>query len=198
MYYLTYTSRACRLYIFQNHPVYWWHHSVSTLQDLNGSWIFSCNPKRYRKAAILVRTKQLNIQLGQRILFSSSCLSSKHNLEDSILLIPWPGQSIQQKANVKPLGVIFDQHITWINQINNIIWSTHGTLRALWKFRRFTPTKIRETLAEALIQALAWPAGKSPHPRCHLCKSRKRRLRWAMKSLPKGNDAWPDIAHIKF
>ena len=195
MYYLTYASRACRLHIPKPSSILI-HHSVSTLQDLNGSWIFSCNPKRYRKAAILVRTKQPNIQLGQTILFSSSWLSSKHNLEDSILLIPWSGQSIQQKANVKPLGVIFDQHITWISQINNIR-STHGTLRALWKFR-FTPTKIREILAEALIQALAWRAGKSPHPRCHPCKSRKRRLRWAMKSLPKGNAVWADIAHAKF
>ena len=197
MYYLTYTGRAWRLYIFQNHPVYWWHHSVSTLHDLNGSWIFSCNPKRYGKAAILVRTKQPNIQLRQTILFSSSWLSSKHNLEDSILLIPWSGQSIQQKANVKPLGVIFDQHITWISQINNIR-STHCILRALWKFRRFTPTKNRETLAEALIQALAWRAGKSPHPYCHPCKSRKKRLRWAMKSLSKGNAARADIASAKF
>ena len=35
-----------------------------------------------------------------------------HNLEDSILLIHWSEQSIRQKANVKPLGVIFDQHVT--------------------------------------------------------------------------------------
>ena len=48
----------------------------------------------------------------QSILFSSSRLSSKHNLEDSSLLIPCSGQSIQQKANVKLLGVIFHQHLT--------------------------------------------------------------------------------------
>ena len=74
-----------------------------------------------------------------------------HNLENSILLIHWCRHSIQQKANVKLLGVIFHQHVTWINQINNIIRSTHGTLWVLWKFRRITPTKIRKTLAKALI-----------------------------------------------
>ena len=74
-----------------------------------------------------------------------------HNLEDCILLIHWSGHSIQQKANVKLLGVIFDQHITWINQINSIVRSTHGTLRVLSKFRRITPTKIKKTLAKALI-----------------------------------------------
>ena len=44
----------------------------------------------------------------------------------------------------------------------------------------------------ALLQALAW------HPCCHLCKSRKRRLGQAMKSLPKGKAAWADIACAKF
>ena len=87
----------------------------------------------------------------ESILFSSSRLSSKHNLEDSSLLIRCSRQSIQQKANVKLLGVIFDQHLTWIDQINNIIRSTHGTLRVLRKFSRFTPMKVRKTLAEALI-----------------------------------------------
>ena len=85
----------------------------------------------------------------QSILFSSSRLSSKHNLEDC--KEDCPGQSIQQKANVKLLGVILDQHLTWIDQINNIIRSTHGTLRVLRKFSRFTPMKVRKTLAEALI-----------------------------------------------
>ena len=87
----------------------------------------------------------------QSILFSSSRLSSTHNLEDSSLLICCSRQSIQQKANVKLLHVIFDQHLTWIDQINNIIGSTHDTLRVLRKFSRFTPMKVRKTLAEALI-----------------------------------------------
>ena len=87
----------------------------------------------------------------QSILFSSSRLSSKHNLEDSSVLIRCSGQSIQQKANLKLVGVIFNQHLPWINQINNIIRSTHGTLRVLRKFSRFTPMKVRKTLAEALI-----------------------------------------------
>ena len=84
----------------------------------------------------------------QSILFSSSRLSSKHNLEDC--KEDCPGQSIQQKANVKLLGVILDQHLTWIDQINNIIRSTHGTLRVLRKFSRFTSMKVRKTLTEPL------------------------------------------------
>ena len=87
----------------------------------------------------------------QSILFFSSRLSCKHNLEDSSLLTRCSEQSIQQKSNLKLFGVIFDQHLTWIDQINNIIRSTHGTIRALRKFGRFTPIKVRKTLAEALI-----------------------------------------------
>ena len=34
--------------------------------------------------------------------------------------------------------------------------------------------------------------------RCHPRKSRKRRLRWAMKSPPKAKAAWADIARAKF
>ena len=86
----------------------------------------------------------------QSILFSLSRLSSKHNLEDNSLLIRCSGQSIQQKANVKLLGVIFDQHLTWTDQINNIIRSNRDTLWVLWKFSRFTTMKVRKT-AEALI-----------------------------------------------
>ena len=48
-------------------------------------------------------------------------------------------------------SVIFDQCLIWIDQINNIIRSVHGTLRVLRKFSRFTPMKVRKTLAEALI-----------------------------------------------
>ena len=65
-------------------------------------------------------------------------------------LIRCSGQPIKQKANVKLLGVIFDQHLTRIDQINNIIRSTQGTLRVLRKFSRLTPMKVRKTLAEAL------------------------------------------------
>ena len=53
-----------------------------------------------------------------------SILFSKHNLEDNSFLIGCSGQSIQQKLNVKLLVVIFDHHLTLINQINNIIRST--------------------------------------------------------------------------
>ena len=39
---------------------------------------------------------------------------------------------------------------------------------------------------------------RTNHPCCHPCKSRKSRLRRAMKSLPKGKAAWAAIARAKF
>ena len=109
-----------------------------------------CDPKRCGKLLSWSQQNNLIFNCGklQSILFSSSRLGSKHNLEDSSLLIRFSGRSIQQKANVKLLGVIFDQYLKWIDQINNR--STHDTLRVLRKFSRFTPMEVRKT-AEALI-----------------------------------------------
>ena len=110
-----------------------------------------CDPKRCGKLLSWSQQNNLIFNCGklQSILFFSSRLGFKHNLEDSSLLICFSGRSIQQKANVKLLGVIFDQHLKWIDQINNR--STHDTLRVLRKFSRFTPMEVRKTLAEALI-----------------------------------------------
>ena len=49
-----------------------------------------------------------------------------------------------------------------------------------------------------LSQALAWHVSDSPRLHYHQRKSRKGRLRWAMKSPPKGTVAWADIALAKF
>ena len=87
----------------------------------------------------------------QSILFSTSRLSSIHDLHNKSLLIRCSGKSIQQKSNVKLLGIIFDEHLNWINQVNQVIKSSYGTIRALRKFSRFTPMNVRKSLAEALI-----------------------------------------------
>ena len=46
-------------------------------------------------------------------------------------------KSIQQKSTVKILGVTFDQHFFWNEQVNNIR-SAHGIHHALRNFSRFT------------------------------------------------------------
>ena len=78
-------------------------------------------------------------------------MSLNHQLSTQNFLIRYSGRSIEQKPSVKVLGVTFDQHLSWDEQVNNIVKAIHGTLRSLRKFSRFTPTNVRKTLAETLI-----------------------------------------------
>ena len=85
----------------------------------------------------------------QFIVFASQQLSRK--LTDRSFLIRCSGISVEQKNNVKLLGIVFDQALIWNEQVNRMIKSSYGTLRALRKFGRFTPFYVRKSLAEALI-----------------------------------------------
>ena len=93
-----------------------------------------------------------NSEKLQFILFSSKRLASLHKLCDNYsLCIRCAGKSIQQKDYVKLLGINFDNHLSWCAHINDLIKTSHATLRALRSFRRFTPMKVRKSLVEALI-----------------------------------------------
>ena len=59
--------------------------------------------------------------------------------------------SIEQKHNVKLLGILFDENLSWNDQINRMIKVSYGTLRAQRNFGRFTPYHVRKSLAEALV-----------------------------------------------
>ena len=67
------------------------------------------------------------------------------------ILIKSAGKSIQEESSVKLLGVIFDRHLTWSEQINSVVKSTYGILRTLKTFKRCTPFKVRKSLAESLV-----------------------------------------------
>ena len=84
----------------------------------------------------------------QFILFHSKRI---RDINDRHYLFRCSGKSIEQRDDVKLLGVQFDRHLSWTTHINNIIKSAQGTLRALRNFRRFTPFHVRKTLAETLI-----------------------------------------------
>ena len=85
----------------------------------------------------------------QFIIFHSKRL--REFSHDQSYLFRCSGKSIEQKRNVKLLGVKFDENISWNCHINDLIKSSHGTLRALRKFSRFTPFHVRKTLAETMI-----------------------------------------------
>jgi len=82
------------------------------------------------------------------IAFSKSRSSAT---SDRCFLIRSDKKSIKQETSVKLLGVIFDQHLTWNEQVNKVTKSAYAVLQTLKRFRRFTPAKTRKTLAEALV-----------------------------------------------
>ncbi|XP_066930768.1 uncharacterized protein [Clytia hemisphaerica] len=88
----------------------------------------------------------------QYIIFSTKRLASYHKLcSDYSYLISCSKKSIEQKDVVKLLGLHFDKSLSWSDHINQIIKSSHGTIRALRNFQRFTPFKVRKSLAEAIV-----------------------------------------------
>lgn len=60
-------------------------------------------------------------------------------------------KSIEHERSAKLLGVIFDENLSWSEHVNNTLKNCYGTLRTLRNFKRFTPFKVRKSLAEALV-----------------------------------------------
>ena len=81
----------------------------------------------------------------------SIVFTSKRNNTDRSFLIKSKGKSIEQSHTAKLLGVTFDHHLTWHEQINVVTRSTYNVLRILKTFKRFTLFKTRKCLAESLI-----------------------------------------------
>ena len=61
------------------------------------------------------------------------------------------GKAIERVNTKKILGIHFDENLSWSYHVNNVIQSSYATLRSLRQFKRFTPYKVRKSLAETLI-----------------------------------------------
>lgn len=77
--------------------------------------------------------------------------SARQKLHDKCYLVRSDGKSIRQETTVKLLGVLFDHHLTWTDQVNNVLKTTYGALRIIKTFKRFTPYVVRKCLAESLV-----------------------------------------------
>ena len=77
--------------------------------------------------------------------------SSKRKVNDKSYLIRSNRKSIAEETTVKLLGVNFDQNLTWSSHVNSIVKASYGILRTLKTFKRFTPFKVRKSLAESLV-----------------------------------------------
>ena len=85
----------------------------------------------------------------------SLLLTSKRTVYDRSYLMKSKGKSIKQKPTAKLLGITFDYNLTWNEQITIITKSTHGVLRVLKTFKRFTPFTTCKCLAESLALSLS-------------------------------------------
>ena len=81
------------------------------------------------------------------LLFSSIQLSKRHNLSqpDKCQLMH-NNEPFEWLNRTKILGVHFDENLTWITHVSNLIKPSHAMLRSLRRFKRFTPYKVRKTL----------------------------------------------------
>ena len=81
------------------------------------------------------------------LLFSSIQLSKRYNLSqpDKCQLMH-NNEPFEWLNRTKILGVHFDENLTWITHVSNLIKPSHAMLRSLRRFKRFTPYKVRKTL----------------------------------------------------
>ena len=61
------------------------------------------------------------------------------------------GEATERGNTKKILGIHFNENLSWSYHVNNVIQSSYATLRSLRQFKRFTPYKVRKSLAETLI-----------------------------------------------
>ena len=86
------------------------------------------------------------------MLFSTTHPNQKHNLNNNELFrVMHNGEAIERVNPEKILGIHFDENLSWSYHVNNVIQSSNATLRSLCQFKRFTPYKVRKSLAETWI-----------------------------------------------
>ena len=86
------------------------------------------------------------------MLFSTSQLSQKHNLNNNELFRVTHNIEAIEKVNTKKiLGIHFHENLSWSYDLNNVIQSSYTILRSLRQFNYFPPYKVRKPLTETLI-----------------------------------------------
>ena len=58
---------------------------------------------------------------------------------------------IAREKNLKNLGVIFDENMTWIKHINKTVCRAYGSLRSLYRFKKFLSEESKKSLCESLV-----------------------------------------------
>ena len=86
------------------------------------------------------------------VLFSTSQMSKRHHLNaSSDISLKESVSAIKQSEQVKMLGLVIDNNLTWKHHVTNVIQCAYATLKKLKQFKRFSPQHVRKSLAESLV-----------------------------------------------
>ena len=79
-------------------------------------------------------------------------IGSQHNLKklSGVQLPPLivNGDIIERKKEIKNLGIIFDENMSWNSHVNNIVSKAYGRLKQAYKFRNFLSVEARVNIIE--------------------------------------------------
>ena len=93
----------------------------------------------------------LNDRKTKIMMFSTSQLSKRHKLANKQLDVSIDDTPIERVKQYKILGTVFDENLTWDNQIAEILKSCHAVLKTLRKVRRIADYKLRKQLVQSLV-----------------------------------------------
>ena len=58
---------------------------------------------------------------------------------------------IKRESNLKNLGVVFDEYLSWVKHVNKIICRAYGALRSLYRFKNFLSEESKKSLCDSLV-----------------------------------------------
>jgi ribonuclease P/MRP protein subunit RPP40 len=58
---------------------------------------------------------------------------------------------LDREKSLKNLGVIFDEQMSWVKHINKVVCKAYGSLRSLYRFKRFLSVTAKKSLCESLV-----------------------------------------------
>lgn len=95
----------------------------------------------------------LNLSKTKWMLISTLQMSRIHKLDERLLPIMCDETPLERISCTKLLGVYIDQHLSWGDQVNNLLSSCYGILKVLRRLKNLAPFHVRKTLAESLVLA---------------------------------------------
>ena len=58
---------------------------------------------------------------------------------------------LKRETNLKNLGVVFDEYMSWVKHVNKIICRAYGARRSLYRLKNFLSAESKKTLCDSLV-----------------------------------------------